>query len=374
MKYIALYLVIALLLPVAAAGKESWYTKTVAVFADAGYADESSFLPAATATRGEFVELTLRLLGGTVRMPFADPVFDDIGLQSPFFATFQEGARARWVLGVGSCAGQHPCLAAPLATVNRAEAAALIVRAFGLLPTGDAPVFADAPDGEWYSTFIRTAAGRCVLQGDAGKNRVRPGDTMNHAEMLSMLLRALERRTYPDCSREISVTLPPARTGLVMVQDRTSASSSASSLSSSIPSSAASASSIASVSSSSASSVSSSASSSLSSANVSTASSTAPLASSSAASSTSPDPRSAELIMHFQEFMADYSALLTQARSAEGDVAAQLLTVLRAQIDLLNQLFPFVDLGRQRTLTTAEWSSVSSLESRIETGFAQPPQ
>ena len=97
MKVLSLLATAALLFANTAAAKtakEPWYAKTVAALTDAGYVDAGNKLPPAEPTsRGAFVELTLKLLGGTVRVPFTDAVFDDIGLESPWFVIFQEGAR-----------------------------------------------------------------------------------------------------------------------------------------------------------------------------------------------------------------------------------------------------------------------------------------
>ena len=372
----------AVILPhvaLAAASKTAWYDKTVSAFTDAGYVDGGTFAPATQALRAEFVEMTLRLLGGKIHVPFGEPVFDDANLESPFFASFQEGGRGKWVTGVGNCAGSHPCQAAPLKSVNRAEAAALIIRAFGITATSPAPTFSDNLRDQWYTDFIATAASRCILQGDSGKNRVRPGDPMNRAEMLAMLKRAMNPLDYPHCATESDVPLPLAQKefSIVMNPIASSMSSSASSAvtraSSSSPVSSAAA-----LSSSFSSAASSSHSSSLaqrSSTSSSEVESSSPSSSSLPSSSAqTQDPHYTDLLTRFQQYIADYSSLLARARSADGDSAVQLLTVLRSQIDLLNQLYPFVEIAKSRVLSGSESSSVASLQNRIETGFAQAPR
>ncbi len=388
---------------VAAAPKEPWYTKTVSAFEHASYIDAKNFAVAVPALRAEFAELTLKLLGGNVHVPFGDPVFDDVTLVSPFFALFQEGARGKWVLGIKSCAGSHPCIAAPLKPVNRAEAAALIVRAFGVTTGPSTPEFTDNLKDQWYTGYLTTAASRCILQGDdakapGGKKRVRPGDSMNRAEMLSMLQRAMQKLTFPECAMT-SAPLPAAKKELTLVVDPLSLlQTSSSSVSSSAVSASASASSSRSttttvLTSSAASAVTSltSFTSSTSSPSISvpsvssvpsiTSSSSAvfdfsfpSISSASSLSANTPastqDSGYPDLLARFQQYIAQFSDLIARARSADSPTALQLLTVLRTEIDLLNQLYQYVIFAKSRPLTASEWSAVNALETNIRSGFA----
>lgn len=184
-----------------------WYEDAVESFVDAGYLDagQARFRGGDAATRAEFVKLVVELNGGILSTPPAVPSFDDVAPGAWYYGYFEESGKEGWVRGDGNCYGSHPCYARPGANVNRAEAAALIVRSFGLDSMGDAPRFVDNPVGQWYTDVIQTAADHCVLQGDGGTSRVRPGDNMNRAEMVVMLHRVDQGLRYGvDCGSDES--------------------------------------------------------------------------------------------------------------------------------------------------------------------------
>lgn len=179
-----------------------WYEDAVMSFVDAGYLDatQTRFRGGDNANRAEFVKLVVELNGGIINSAPAVPSFDDVATGAWYYGYFEESGKEGWVRGDGSCYGKHPCYARPAANINRAEAAAIIVRAFGLESTGSAPQFVDNPAGQWYTADIQTAADHCVLQGDDSTGRVRPGDNMNRAEMVVMLYRVDQGLTYgEDC-------------------------------------------------------------------------------------------------------------------------------------------------------------------------------
>lgn len=179
-----------------------WYEDAVSAFTDAGYLDatQSRFRGGDLANRAEFVKLVVELNGGILSTPPAVASFNDVPTGAWFYGYFEEAGKEGWVKGDGNCYGSKPCYARPSANINRAEAAALIVRAFGLESSGDAPQFVDNPSGQWYTEVIQTAADACVLQGDSGTSRVRPSDPMNRAEMVTMLHRVDQGLQYGvDC-------------------------------------------------------------------------------------------------------------------------------------------------------------------------------
>jgi hypothetical protein len=179
-----------------------WYGDAVNAFVDAGYLDatQARFRGGQPANRAEFVKLVVELNGGILSTPPAVASFDDVSTGAWYYAYFEESGKEGWVRGDGDCYGSHPCYARPSANINRAEAAALITRAFGLASTGDASQFVDNPSGQWYTNVIQTAADHCVLQGDDSTGRVRPGDNMNRAEMVVMLYRVDQGLSYGvDC-------------------------------------------------------------------------------------------------------------------------------------------------------------------------------
>ncbi|MDA1209147.1 MAG: S-layer homology domain-containing protein [bacterium] len=182
-----------------------WFEDAVDAFVDAGYLDatQSRFRGSANANRAEFVKLVVELNGGILSTPPAVPSFDDVSTGAWYYGYMEESGKEGWVRGDGNCYGSHPCYARPGANINRAEAAALIVRSFGLDLTGDASQFTDNPSGQWYTDVIQTAADHCVLQGDDRSGRVRPSDNMNRAEMVVMLYRVDQGLQYGvDCGEE----------------------------------------------------------------------------------------------------------------------------------------------------------------------------
>lgn len=182
-----------------------WYEDAVEAFVDAGYLDsaQTRFRGGDTANRAEFVKLVVELNGGILSTPPAVPSFDDVKPGAWYYGYMEEAGKEGWVKGDGNCYGSHPCYARASANINRAEAAALIVRAFNLEATGDAPSFVDVPDGQWYTDALQTAADSCVVQGDDATGRARPSDNMNRAEMVVMLNRVDQGLTYGvDCSMD----------------------------------------------------------------------------------------------------------------------------------------------------------------------------
>ena len=181
-----------------------WFEEAVTAFMDNGTLDASQarFRGGDNANRAEFVKLLVMLNGGLLSTPPAVASFDDVKSKAWYYAYMEEAAKEQWVRGDGNCYGTHPCNARPGANINRAEAAALIVRAFGLEASGAAPQFVDNPSGQWYTESIQTAADHCVLQGDDSTGRVRPSDNMNRAEMVVMLYRVDQGLSYgTDCGQ-----------------------------------------------------------------------------------------------------------------------------------------------------------------------------
>ncbi len=178
-----------------------WYQAAVEDFVAAGYLDSSQprFRGGDPALRAEFIKLVVELNGGILGTAPSVPSFNDVAVGAWYFGYTEEAAAEGWVRGDGNCYGSQPCYARPGARINRAEAAALINRAFGLVGTGQAPQFVDNPSGQWYTTDIQVAADNCILQGDDGRGTVRPGDNMNRAEMVVMLHRVDLGLQYPDC-------------------------------------------------------------------------------------------------------------------------------------------------------------------------------
>ena len=180
----------------------SWFEEAVMAFQDAGYLDatQANFRPTDSANRAEFVKLIVELNGGVLSTPPAVGSFADVKAGAWYYSYMEEAGKEGWVRGDNDCYGTQPCYARPAAKINRAEAAALIVRAFSLDSQGLAPKFLDVATGQWYTESVMTAADHCVLQGDDSTGRVRPSDFMNRAEMVVMLHRVDQGLTYGvDC-------------------------------------------------------------------------------------------------------------------------------------------------------------------------------
>ena len=186
-----------------------WYQSAVEAFTDAGYLDgaQTRFRGNDNANRAEFTKLVVELNGGILSTPPAVASFDDVKAGAWYYGYMEEAAKEGWVKGDGNCYGTHPCYARPSSNINRAEAAALIVRAFGLDATGAASSFVDVPAGQWYTSAVQTAADHCVLQGDDATGRARPSDYMNRAEMVVMLHRVDQNLTFGvDCGKSMSLS------------------------------------------------------------------------------------------------------------------------------------------------------------------------
>jgi len=178
---------------------DTWYSQTVSDFIDAGFvSNKELFRPDALATRAEFIRLIVDMNGGVLSSPPAKASFWDVPVGSPEFAYMEEAAKEGWIAGKGNCYGKDLCSAQPYIPISRAEATAIIIRSFAL-EGGEAPTFEDIPDGAWYADAIRTAASRCILQGDGGRRLVRPAANMNRAEMIVMLDRVDRGLSYPNC-------------------------------------------------------------------------------------------------------------------------------------------------------------------------------
>lgn len=172
----------------------AWYEEAAAALLESGALDrnESRLRPNDLATRAEVLKLLVEVYDAAMVNP-ATPSFSDVPRTAWYYTYVETAAREGWLKGDGDCYGKgraSTCTARPAATVNRAEMAIMMQRAFGLRYLDLAPVFSDNQRGMWYFNPIQTAADHCILQGDGGTNRVRPASSMNRAEMVVMFDRA----------------------------------------------------------------------------------------------------------------------------------------------------------------------------------------
>ncbi len=199
---------------------DAWYGEAAQNLLDIGALDssETRLRPNDLATRAEMVKLLVRVNDEELSYP-ARSSFTDVAKTAWHFPYFETSARLGWVKGDSNCYGTMPCYARPANNLNRAEAAALLVRAFALPSTGAAPVFMDNRNsGQWYYQMLQTAADHCILQGDDTTNLVRPASNMNRAEMVVMFDRAYQHLEYgTDCG---TTTSNASITNAVAVGDR----------------------------------------------------------------------------------------------------------------------------------------------------------
>ncbi|MHA7967585.1 S-layer homology domain-containing protein [Paenibacillus sp. CAU 1782] len=88
--------------------------------------------------------------------------------------------------------GVSPGKFEPSRSMNRAELAALMVRALGLKSSGGATVsFSDVSPGDWYYDAVQTAVEYGLMSGYGG-NRFGPRDAMTREQAMVMAIRALE--------------------------------------------------------------------------------------------------------------------------------------------------------------------------------------
>ncbi|ALM10446.1 MAG TPA: hypothetical protein DEB30_01430 [Candidatus Peribacter riflensis] len=344
-----------------AVAEGAWYAPVLSAFEEAGYIAAGAMVPQAPATRWKFLDLLLRLKGGVVHGPFASVTFDDVSAEDPQYFLFEEGAAQGWVRGVENCIGKHPCFAFPRRAINRAEAAALIVRAFGLQAGGDAPIFSDSRSGAWYEEALRSAASHCVFRGDDAQKTVRPDAILNQAEMLAALARAVQGLSYPNCDVAVA-TLPPAPAALQIqlpLPPVISAVSSASSSSSVIQTT---------------SSASSPASSSSQSAQQ-TPQVASPVSSSSASTSSvssviaTSDPEYTQFLARYNEYVAAFGTSLSATKFSADDTTLRVLNLLKAQMDMIAGYYQYVSIARQRALSAGEKQVAESLRLAIEAAF-----
>lgn len=206
----ALVLLSATVLPVASAQQTTYidvpsgayYEKAAAALQASGALDrnEIRLRPGDLATRAELVKLLVNV-NQTPISTTTYPSFDDVPPTMWYAPYMETAAMMGWVKGDRNCYQvSRPCTARPAGLVNRAEAAALLVRTFGLQRFDLAPPFPDSVPSAWYYDNIQIAADNCVLQGDTFTGTVRPGAFMNRAEMIVMFHRATQNMRYGrDC-------------------------------------------------------------------------------------------------------------------------------------------------------------------------------
>ncbi len=176
---------------------DAWYAPVVHTFVTRGWLDTSSgyFRPADGATRAEVAKLLVESSAQARRDVSGLRSFSDVPSHAWFHPYIEEAASHGWMLGYRDCYGSTSCYTRPTAIVTRSEGAALILRALDMQGGEAVPhTFSDVPSYAWYHPVMSAAADHCMIQADE-KNMVRPDQLLNRAELVTMLSRALARRT-----------------------------------------------------------------------------------------------------------------------------------------------------------------------------------
>lgn len=180
-----------------------WYEDAVAEFLRRGILDAAKeyFRGGAPAARAEVAKVLSKIKDASLPSLPETSTFDDAN-RAEWYAPFVEfSAQNGWMRGYGDCAGTHPCFVRPGSTITRAEAVAMIVRFFDIQPLSLAPRFTDVPEDAWYSGVMRSAADRCIVQGDSVSHRSHPAALLTRAELIVLLFRAEQQLRYgTDCS------------------------------------------------------------------------------------------------------------------------------------------------------------------------------
>lgn len=184
-------------------------------------ASETRLRPGDAATRAEVMKLLVNVYGATLISPSVAS-FSDVSASAWYYPYMETAAREGWLKGDGNCYGSssRTCTARPGATVNRAEMAIILKRAFRLPRLSLAPLFTDNRDSSmWYFDAVQTAADHCVLQGDDRTGLVRPAATMNRAEMIVMFHRAEQYLRYgQDCAEPVGNVTSVSVAGADMIR------------------------------------------------------------------------------------------------------------------------------------------------------------
>lgn len=170
---------------------DSWYESGVRFALCRRYLDETKdrFRPADAILRAEVAKLT-NLANGTGTVVLRG-IFGDVPSGEWYAIHMVRAAEEGWLRGDDDCFAREDafCTARPADPITRAEAAAVLIRAFGYDVQAGTATFDDVPEDAWYAGIVATAERLCLLRGDEGTRSVRPDDPVNRAEFVTMLHR-----------------------------------------------------------------------------------------------------------------------------------------------------------------------------------------
>ncbi|MBI5411582.1 septal ring lytic transglycosylase RlpA family protein [Candidatus Peregrinibacteria bacterium] len=135
-----------------------------------------------------------------------DAVFIDITSQDPHFDAIQ------YLYDKGIVEGYPDHSFRPKRELNRAETVKMILLSADILTPEIAKqeIFPDVLDDAWYAKYVRKAKNLGIVKGDADTGFFRPGDTVNLAETVKMVLLAhqiqpdpIRRDPYNDVPKDV---------------------------------------------------------------------------------------------------------------------------------------------------------------------------
>jgi hypothetical protein len=165
----------------------SWYAGSVSDLISRGiikgFAD-GTFKPARSITREEFAKIICLAMNWTLISP-DKPSFTDVA-KDRWSYTYIETAKAHGVIS-----GYPNGAFVPAKSINRAELAAILVKAKGLtLDTGKAG-FTDAGSDNWANKYILTAQNKGIVKGTG--NLYNPSSYSSRAEAATMVYRLISQ-------------------------------------------------------------------------------------------------------------------------------------------------------------------------------------
>jgi len=165
---------------------DAWYADFVAVLAEAGISvgyGDGTFRPAADVSRAEIAAMIVRALGESVSA--SGGTFGDVA-DGAWYAGF-----VNRLAELGVVSGRTDGIFDPDGEVTRAELAAMLVRALGESPSTSLAGFSDVPADVWYAGFVARLAELGVTVG-YGDGTFHPDAPITRAEVAAMLVRAFD--------------------------------------------------------------------------------------------------------------------------------------------------------------------------------------
>ncbi|MCD6109414.1 S-layer homology domain-containing protein, partial [bacterium] len=180
-----------------------WYEDAVNWGLDNGVLNDTQayFRPGDNASRAEFFTMVAK--GAAIPETACDEtLFPDLGADHWGCGYITAMANAGIVSGDGAGSATEGYVR-PNDPINRAEAAKVIVEAYGLTGTTlGSDVFTDVDVDAWFDSYMGIANENCVFQGVDGGNTVEPGRNINRAESITVVQRGANPTT--DCAATVT--------------------------------------------------------------------------------------------------------------------------------------------------------------------------